>query len=387
MSNDLCLSCDAKLTFQSLESYFRVTSDVKKFRKGSQIAECKKCGLVQKYLSNLWLEEVKEIYSSYNMFHQSYESQEQKVFVNDKNLQASRSEVVFEAIYNKALIKKNSKILDVGCGNGPTLRVLSKRCPQAELFGFEITSKNVNSLLSIPNFKKLYSGSLDEINESFDLIILFHSLEHMFFPKQTLSVLYSKLNPNGKFLIQVPNVRKNFYDILVADHSVHFCPNTLSAMVRDLGDEYKASLEIVNVLPKEVTLLVSLNKALNDPQPNCNFEQNILITCLNSLQIVRNKAILFFEQNRACKLGIFGTSIAATWLAAEVADHVTFFVDEDSTRVGNTHEGLPIHSLENIPLNAKIFVPPMSDNDKSLHLRLKFNKIDYESVNNDLLWR
>ncbi len=50
MSNDLCLSCDAKLTFQSLESYFRVTSDVKKFRKGSQIAECKKCGLVQKYL-------------------------------------------------------------------------------------------------------------------------------------------------------------------------------------------------------------------------------------------------------------------------------------------------------------------------------------------------
>ena len=106
MSNDLCLSCDAKLTFQSLESYFRVTSDVKKFRKGSQIAECKKCGLVQKYLSNLLLGEVKEIYSSYNMFHQSYESQEQKVFVNDKNLQASRSEVVFEAIYNKALIKK-----------------------------------------------------------------------------------------------------------------------------------------------------------------------------------------------------------------------------------------------------------------------------------------
>ena len=59
-------------------------------------------------------------------------------------------------------------------------------------------------------------------------------------------------------------------------------------------------------------------------------------------------------------LGIFGTSIGATWLDAQLTNVAAFFVDEDPHRVGKQHEGRPIHAVKDIPAGAIVFIvlPP-----------------------------
>jgi len=60
-------------------------------------------------------------------------------------------------------------------------------------------------------------------------------------------------------------------------------------------------------------------------------------------------------------VGIFGTSIAATWLAASLGDKVTFFVDEDRNRVGLSHLSRPIYNPAHAPKGSHIVVPMRTD--------------------------
>ena len=59
---------------------------------------------------------------------------------------------------------------------------------------------------------------------------------------------------------------------------------------------------------------------------------------------------------KARGFGIFGTSIAATWLQTQLGGVATFFVDEDPNRVGRQFLGKPILSPAQIPSAASIYV-------------------------------
>jgi hypothetical protein len=60
-------------------------------------------------------------------------------------------------------------------------------------------------------------------------------------------------------------------------------------------------------------------------------------------------------------VGIFGTSISASWLAASLGGKVTFFVDEDINRVGSTHMGRPIFDVISAPRHRPILMPLRPD--------------------------
>lgn len=55
--------------------------------------------------------------------------------------------------------------------------------------------------------------------------------------------------------------------------------------------------------------------------------------------------------------GLFGSSIAATWLASELAEPPAFFVDEDPNRRGFTFMGRPILTPAEVSAGAHVFVP------------------------------
>ena len=56
------------------------------------------------------------------------------------------------------------------------------------------------------------------------------------------------------------------------------------------------------------------------------------------------------------QFGIFGSSIAGTWLYSELTADVSFFVDEDPQRAGKMHLGLPILLPQNVPEGSLVFV-------------------------------
>jgi len=69
------------------------------------------------------------------------------------------------------------------------------------------------------------------------------------------------------------------------------------------------------------------------------------------------------EQGAAIRgpVGILGTSISATWLAAALGDKVTFFVDEDASRVGREHLGLRIIGPADAPKEPAVLMPLRPD--------------------------
>ncbi|MGI8951472.1 MAG: class I SAM-dependent methyltransferase [Chitinophagaceae bacterium] len=110
----------------------------------------------------------------------------------------------YEWLKNLNLINFNSKILDVGCGNGELLAKMYR-------LGF-------NDLTGIDPFiasdffynktLRVLKKTVFEIEGNYDVIMLHHSLEHMQNQIEILKKLCSLLNNNGKILIRIPIVSK-----------------------------------------------------------------------------------------------------------------------------------------------------------------------------------
>jgi 2-polyprenyl-3-methyl-5-hydroxy-6-metoxy-1,4-benzoquinol methylase len=95
----------------------------------------------------------------------------------------------------------NKKILDVGCGNGALLRKLQasgfKNLYGVDLFIKEgIESENI----------KITKGTLNDMHETFDIIMLNHSLEHIQEQTETLQKVRKLLNETGTCIIRIPTV-------------------------------------------------------------------------------------------------------------------------------------------------------------------------------------
>lgn len=351
----VCAVCGQRsiVTVAGFAALPRVSSDCRPFPSGGQIGVCGQCGTIQKPDDAVWRSEALSIYRRYDMFRQSAERAEQAVFENDAGAPVRRSALVLKKLLDQHPLNKRGRILDVGCGNGPTLRALADLLPEAELYGHEISDATLPSLVGIPGFRKLYTGEVGDIQDRFDLIILSQSLEHVIDPVDTLATLRTKLAPNGVLLIQVPNGRLNVFDLVVADHRSHFDPGTLARTARRAGFKHVAVCEWVY---KELSMTVSDTPLAFSSMPEPpQMTLDGLTLRIDWLAAVVEKARNLAENSQS--FGIFGSSIAGTWLLGALKDRVSFFVDEDATRVGQKHEGIPILAPSQVPAGACVFIP------------------------------
>ena len=96
---------------------------------------------------------------------------------------------------------KNKDILDFGCGWGGFLRNVKN---YKSLSGVELRNECINYIQK--NIKKIdISDNLNSFDKKFDIITMFHVLEHIPYQTETLKVLKSKLKNKGKIIIEVPH--------------------------------------------------------------------------------------------------------------------------------------------------------------------------------------
>lgn len=333
----------------------RATSDCRPFPAGGSLGVCANCNTIQKPASVRWHREAAAIYGRYAIFRQAADGAEQRVFDQASGTSFRRSDVVLRRLNEAYPLAETGRALDVGCGNGPTLRALSEAAPRWLLYGHEISDDGAARLAQIAGFQQLYTGDPADIDERFDLITFCHSLEHIPDPVAALATLRSKLAPRGRLLVEVPNVRQNLYDVVVADHRSHFEPSTLAAAAERAGFAHVAVFD--DWAFKELTLVAgnaelgsSPTQASLAPLGPTDVGQRIdwLVAVLEHAERSATGAKAF---------GLFGTAIAATWAFGPLADRVSFFVDEDATRIGQEHEGRPILAPAQIPKDAVVYVP------------------------------
>lgn len=103
------------------------------------------------------------------------------------------------------LIKKatqGTKVLDYGCGTGEFVRYLNSQNLNA--IGFE-PNPVAFKIASEKDENNFYSNSEFLDNQKFDVITLWHVLEHIPNLFEELARLKNALNPNGNLFIAVPN--------------------------------------------------------------------------------------------------------------------------------------------------------------------------------------
>jgi SAM-dependent methyltransferase len=101
----------------------------------------------------------------------------------------------------------SKRILDVGTGSGvlPFVLGLANRSFTIGIDPFLATEKQTKSF-------ELKRAGIQDIHETFDLILFNHSLEHMHDIKQSLAHAKSLLEPGGTIIVRIPTVSSQAWD-------------------------------------------------------------------------------------------------------------------------------------------------------------------------------
>jgi len=340
----------------------RVTSDCQPWKSGGQLFYCEKCGSIQKIIDEKWLKEIQEIYDAYSIYELS-NGEEQPVFEKATGIPKTRSSKLIEQFLNVIKLPDQGDLLDVGCGNGALLKSFSKFKPEWKLAGSELSDKYFEEILQIDNVENVYSCPIENIDRKFDVVTMLHLLEHISNPIDFLKKTRGLLNDNGILLIQLPNCFENPFDLLIADHCTHFYLEFLKYVVVSAG--YEIIFASSECISKELTLVAKIGKQNIEKEPRTHNLKNILNNRIDWLIDFKNNATEIAENN---SFGIFGTSIAGTWLWSELENKVDFFVDEDLSRVGKKYKNCPIYFPDDIPENGHVFIalpPTVADSIKN----------------------
>jgi SAM-dependent methyltransferase len=170
-------------------------------------------------------------------------------YASHKNKEKSLADLIYFFIqrimlrFKMTLIKRHSlgkKLLDYGAGIGNFARYMSK--DKYKVFAIEPSpiamniaiSKGINAASSLKNLPA---------TESFNIITLWHVLEHISSPKKTLAELRSRLEKNGKLIIAVPNFNSfdsQYYQshwaaLDVPRHLWHFTTPGIQILMKEAG--------------------------------------------------------------------------------------------------------------------------------------------------------
>ncbi len=140
-----------------------------------------------------------------------------------------------------------TKLLDIGAGTGGFLEAFHKASPQTSLAAVEASPEareNLRNRLPDFQFPVDTADAIADIDETYEVITLLQTLEHVFDPLTVCRQIHDLLTPGGVFLVTVPNrysyrvLRRGTSETWCFSNSTHlqfFSSATLPHMLRLAG--------------------------------------------------------------------------------------------------------------------------------------------------------
>lgn len=143
----------------------------------------------------------------------------------------------------RRLVSPPARVLDIGCGNGRFLGYLIEK--GYEGWGIELPGRAAERAKRVKGLQ-LKVGSLepnDFPDNHFDVITLWHVLEHLPGPRETLETIRRILRPGGFLLISMPNIqswqarlfRGRWFHLDPPRHLFFLGPRDLTAQLAPFG--------------------------------------------------------------------------------------------------------------------------------------------------------
>lgn len=251
--------------------------EIQDFAVSKQLFMICKCSLCHLLFTNPRPKE-EDILSYYDFpTYYSHEDQSksliQLVYQIIRKISIYRKAKLFESLFKKG------RILDYGCGTGNVLEEMSKR--NWDITGIEPNEK-ARKIANSKTYNKVFK-TMDEFSETkkFDIISLFHVLEHIHDLRPTIKKLLNILKKSGSLIIAIPNhqswdskyYQKSWAAWDVPRHLYHFD----SESIVSLANRFNLEITSIKPLPFDsfyVSLLSEINK---------NPKQYIITTYIKSI--------------------------------------------------------------------------------------------------------
>ena len=343
----LCISCSSS-ELEMLEGYSslpRVTSDCKPDKIGGEMGVCHFCGLAQKIFNAKLLQHINDIYDNYEMY--DLDQDDQIIFGNGADV--TRTQIIVQCINDKFNLPKFGKLLEIGASKGAFLKNFGKEHSEWSLYSKEYDAKYAGMLEKIPNFKKNYT-KLEQIKENtYDLVVAIHTLEHLHEPREYIQECIRNLSKGSPIFIQVPNIDNSIFDLLVSDHIAHFTDESLKIFLNSFG----IKSDVFSITEKELSGIM-LNDVVGRTLSKRGGGVNVIKEKINQIIKMKTKLEMICEKSN---IAVYGTTIAANWIRAVVGDRIFCFIDDDKMKIGKTLGDRPIYAIADIPNSSKLVLP------------------------------
>lgn len=303
-----CPICNSQMSSPVRELFAlpSVTSDCRPWRAGRSVVVCSGCGVMRRVLQDG--ADFGSVYHGYK----SYPEPE------------GRTKKILEFVKDK--IPVPAMALDIGCGQGQGIGEIQIQYPDSDVEGYDPYSEG---------YKNKPSGN------KYDLVTMFHVLEHVDDIHEILEYVKSILTTNGHLLIQVPYAVMWPFDLVLADHYWHFNKSSIRYLLQSCG--FRILHANNDVIKKELTVLVTPGSV---SQPGVFIEE----PPIKPLDwIVNYKKFL---DNIDDNVAICGTGPAAAWVGSILGDKVICYIDDDEKRLGSFNDRPVFRDVQDTPIVA-----------------------------------
>ena len=164
---------------------------------------------IEKKSKVIFLSKIIENKNYYKSFLGHYDTYSTKTKVNLKGNKIIKTRGLDDETRRYSLLSsylKNKSVLDFGCCWGDFLRLLKKKKIAKKIAGVEIRQdclKYINNKYKYLNVK----DNLNKFDKKFDVITLFHVLEHLTDQVKVLKGIKNNLKKGGKIIVEVPSAQ------------------------------------------------------------------------------------------------------------------------------------------------------------------------------------
>jgi len=193
---------------------------------------CKRCGLVYQNP----IKKIGDYYSSGN-YRKTFSATE---YVDEKYLKWANLYADWRIQFIRNFMKDKNKVLEIGCSEGTFLFLLKKSFPQIEITGVEHHIEFANFGRKVYNLN-IITDSFERCSlqdNSFDIVCLWHVLEHMQSPTYVLKKIWKILTDSGFLIIETPSITLPYHSLdyfFQVPHFFTFSPKTMSLYLKKSG--------------------------------------------------------------------------------------------------------------------------------------------------------